>query len=353
MSWNSVKRPVVLAIVLFAAMPGAGAQDATGLAPELQALFPQGEEACYLASIDAGAMKPGQKLTEMHLYRLFDPDPLTEAVKFSRDEMAAFDRTGMMGSWADIAARFSDAPQLYSQTVSCSFYEDSKVVRCGVECDGGSFTVMPSASGIDAIFGEESGGLSLNQSCGEPNDETGGRWMTPEEAGGTVALERTDLVSCRQVASVMKPEFVGNLPPIRQRIDRDGWRCMKRTYDAAHLAKNPQQKVKSMALSILGRVKVTRDADSFPETQVNAVLSFRMLNGNFRERAVTCTASDYEFNCEGGFRLRRTAGNSLMVLAGEGWEDADTRPLVLDVPMGAGDRVFRLDRTQTSRCSAS
>lgn len=353
MSWNSVKRSLVVAIALFAVAPGAGAQDATGIAPELQALFPQGEEACYRASIDAGAMKPGQKLTEMHLYRLFGPDPLKEQVEFTRTEMEAFDRTGAMGSWADITVRFSDAPQAYSQTVICNPEGDGQTVRCGVECDGGSFTVKPSDAGMDVILGEDSGGVSLNLSCGEATDETAGRWMSPEEAGGSIAMARADTAACRKAKSDIRPAFVGNLPPIRQRIERDGWRCMRRTYDAAHLAKNPQQRIKSMALSILGSVKVTRHADSFPETQINAVLSFRMLNGNFRERAVICTASDYEFACEGGFRLRRTAGNSLMVLAGEGWEDAGTRPLVLDVPMGPGDRAFRLDRAQTSRCSAS
>lgn len=344
-------RLLIAAIILPMLAVGATAQDAPVVPPQVQAMFPLGEEACYAASFSASDMKKGQKLTAFQMYRLFDPDPLQEAVQFTRDEAIVFDRSGQNGNWVDIAARFSDNPFLYSQTVSCYHNPEDGKVYCGADCDGGNFAATLKGSGIVADFSAGSG-LSLNQSCGDPDDTGSNRWMTPREAGGRFTLSRSALDDCKAVDAQVKPAFVKDLPSLRQRIDQNGWRCMARRYDKAHLAKHSRQKVTAMTLAIDGPVKVDREAGSYPYTHVDVTLSFETRKGEVHERRVSCAAEAYQFRCDGGFRLRRSKGDSLLLLAGEGGEQAGVKPTMLDVPMDSDDRTFRLDLAAAADCRA-
>ncbi len=328
----------------------AHAQDAPTVPPQVTAMFPLGEEVCYSAAFKPSDMKKGQKLTAIQMYRLFDPDPLKESVEFTRQEAIAFDLSGTNGNWTDLTARFSDKPILYAQRLECSYSEDSDRVSCGVECDGGGFAAALKGQDIEAHFGKDSSGLALNESCGDPDDTGSGRRMTPVEAGGSFTFKKANIDECRSLDAQVKPAFVKGLPPLRQRIDDDGWRCLARVYDKAHLAKHPKQNVTAMALTIAGPVTVDREAGSHPYAHVDVLLSFKTRKGKTHARGVSCAADGYQLHCDGGFRLRRTAGNSLMLLAGDGEEGI--RPTMLDVPMAADDRVFRLDVSPGAACKA-
>ena len=79
-------RLTAIAALSFVFAPPALAQDGTVVHPKVQAMFPLGEEVCYSASFKRQDMKAGQKLTAIQMYRLFDPNPLKEAVEFTREE---------------------------------------------------------------------------------------------------------------------------------------------------------------------------------------------------------------------------------------------------------------------------
>jgi hypothetical protein len=324
-----------------------------GLPEKVRQLLPPGEDACYLARFEAKSMKPGQTLSEFYLFHLYDPAPTKEAVGFSRDEAIAFEaKNNYSEGLADVIARFTDKPFLYSQSVVCSVYEDSDAVTCGVECDGGSVKVRQSGKTVEIGFPEDYSGLSLNQSCGEPDDETSGRWLSGKDAGGSLRLETGTAAECLAIREAAHPGFVKDPVPLRERVAKSGWRCLKRSYDKAHMAKHPQQKVTAMAVALHGPVTVEKNGQDYPQTRLDVTLSFRLRDGKVYRRDATCLADEYQFRCEDGFRLRRRDGTSAWLLAG-GYDDPDVKqPSVIDTTLGSDDKLFRLDAGKDETCTA-
>lgn len=336
------------ALLAMAAVTGAGAQS---IPPQVLELFPAGEDACYVSSIDADAMQPKQKLAGFYLYRLFDPDPSSENIDPDREAAAALDRTATSSS-AQVMARFSDTGHFYDQTVTCDLWHDGgQRIGCYVECDGGSFIARKTASGLDVAI-EPDGGLSLNQSCGEPDEIGRDRWLSSQDAGGAFSMNRAEPSACAAIRQEARIHDGGDAVPLRQRIADDGWRCLKRSYDKAHLAGHPQQKVTSIAVAIRGPAKAEADADGgYPATTLAVALSFRLRDGTITARDGSCWADDTAFNCEGAFRLRRKDANGAWLLAGE-YDDPANPPIVLDKALGKDDRLFRLDASKDADCKA-
>jgi hypothetical protein len=341
-----------LAVALTAVFAGCAlAQEGPVIPKPVLDMFPAGEDACYVGRFEPQAMKPKQKLTEFHLYRLFDPNPAKEAVEFTREQAIAFDRQGTNANWTSVLARFNDKPYRYSQTVTCSVWEEgSSKVNCGVDCDGGYFNAAPSGSGLTVSFPSESGGLALSQSCGEPDDEGNGRWMTAQDAGTGFLLERRPKAECMAEDRAAHPAFAEDPMPLRQRIAVSGWRCLKRIYDRAHLAKHPKQMVTAMAVALKGPVKVETSPGEYNYTSLDVALSFKLRNGKVITKDVTCGADEYQFTCDGGFRLRRRDGASAMLVAGTYSDQENAAPVMLDTQLGSDDTLFRLDASQESLC---
>ena len=328
------------------------AEEGGGLPQQVRALLPPGEDRCYLARFDAKDMKPGQTLSEFYLFHLYDPVHAKEAVEFSRDEAIAFEAMNNYSEGlADVIVRFKDKPFLYSQSVVCSVSEGSDAVTCGVECDGGSVKVRQSGKTVEIGFPEDYSGLSLNQSCGEPDDETSGRWLSGKDVGGSFTLETWPAADCLGVREAAHPAFAEDPMPIRERIAVSGWRCLKRSYDKAHLAKHPRQKVAAMAVALHGPVTVEQTGEDFPQTRLNVTLSFRLRDGKLHRRDVSCLADEYQFRCEGGFRLRRRDGASAWLVAGEYDDPQAKEPSVIDTVLGSDDKLFRLDAGTDGSCS--
>lgn len=345
-------RFIALAALAIAVATPVLAQDAPAVAPEVEAMFPSSVDYCYAARMTAKDMKSKQKLTEFYLYRLYDPNPALEEIQPSRQQAIEYFSKLGSANWTDVLARFSDKPFLYSQSLSCSVSTEANAqVNCGVECDGGYFKVNPEANGIRARFDTDSGGLSLNQSCGEPDDEGIDRWMTTAEAGGNVLLEKQPPSTCGELDRVAHPAFAKDPVPLRERIAALGWRCLSRSYDKAFLAKHPKQKVTDISVAISGQARVDRpSADDYPSTLLDVALSFRLRNGDVKSRTVQCRAFQYEFSCDGGFRLRRRDGASALLVAGE-YSEPGTAPTMLDTKLGSDDALFRLDAETHDDCS--
>ena len=315
-------------------------------------LLPPGKDACYLGRFAANDMKPGQTLAEFYLFHLYDPSHAKEAVGFSRDEAIAFEaKNNYSEGLAEVIARFNDKPFLYSQSLVCSVYDGVDAVTCGVECDGGSVKVRQSDKTVEIGFPEDYSGLSLNQSCGEPDDDSSGRWLSGKDAGGSLTLETSPAAECLKVREAAHPAFASDPMPLRERIAVSGWRCLKRSYDKAHMAKHPRQKVTAMTVALHGPVTVENNGQDYPQTSLNVTLSFRLRDGKIHSRDATCLADEYQFRCEGGFRLRRRDGTSAWLLAGE-YDDPEVKePAVIDATLGSDDKLFRLDAGTNEACS--
>lgn len=338
------------AALLLGAMP-AVAQEPPAVPPEVQAIFPLDADSCYAAHMAKPELKPNQKLTEFYLYRLYDPNPQLEEIQLPRDKAIAYFSRPETANWTDLAARFNDKPYLYTQSLSCWVSgETDRQVSCGVDCDGGSFKLDADGAGLKARFGAD-GGLSLNQSCGEPDEEGYDRWMTSAEAGGTVKLEKFPVADCLKLDRAARPAFAADPVPLRERIATLGWRCLNRSYDKAHLAKHPKQKVTNISVAISGQATSSQANDGeYPSTSLDVTLSFKLRNGEVKSRDVQCQASQYEFACDGGFRLRRRDSNSALLAAGE-YTEAGKPPSMLDTVLGSDDTLFRLDAETHDDCS--
>lgn len=131
-------------ILLLLSLAEARAEDGVGLAPAVAAIFPRGEEVCYLAGPETTGLKAGQKLSEFYLYKLYRPLHAREEMGPSPEDAIARERKLNSSSASlDVVARFRDSPNVYSQSVLCTTHDGGKTISCGVECDGGSFAVDP------------------------------------------------------------------------------------------------------------------------------------------------------------------------------------------------------------------
>ena len=210
-------RHLAAALLVAAATPVL-AQEQPSVPPQVQAIFPSDADSCYVSQTAAKNLKPKQKLTDFYLYRLYDPNPALEELQPPRDQAIAYFSKPDSANWTDVAARFSDKPFLYTQSLACWVStEGDRQMFCGVECDGGSFMVDPKPKGLTARF-IDGGGLSLNQSCGEPDDDGNDRWMTAAEAGGEVVLEKQPPSVCTEVDRAAHPKFADDPVSLRERI---------------------------------------------------------------------------------------------------------------------------------------
>lgn len=344
---------LALALAAFLIATPCVAQEDDSIPPEVLALFPRGVESCYAAHLDKGALQSGQTLTDFYLYRLFDPNPATEDVPFSREEAIAFDRLTGNGSWTSVMARFSDKPHPYTQVVTCDLWDSipGKVI-CGVECDGGYFALEQKGGDAMLTFPNDSGGLALNSSCGEPNyDEIPDRWMKVSEVRTPLLMKKADISACVEAEGQVRGAYTGDPVSLRERVETKGWRCLKRVYDKAHMAKHPDQMVTAMAVSIKGPAVTEREDESYNVTHLDVSVSFRMRDGKLRKAKARCGASDYEFGCEGGFRLRRRDDGSAYLLAGDYNPEGGSAPIMLDTQLGSDDTIFRLDASTEPSCN--
>ncbi len=319
----------------------AQAQTEPNIGPRTLEVFPQGEERCYRGSFET--VKKRQLVQSFQLYRLLRPDPAKEALEMTADEAAAFDKRPDAVNWADVVVRLKGHDGVFDQSLSCYDGEAGTHVRCGVDCDGGSFTLNPVDGGVAIAF-EEGNGLSLNASCGEPDDSGRSRWLTAEEAGMSMTLLAQPAESCLADDRAARPAFVKDDTPLRDRIGPGKWNCLSRDYDKAHLAKHPKQKVKSIALAIEGAPRVVTDEYGYRSTVFDAGLSIVLRDGDTGSEKLECSADDYQFRCGEAFRLRRNDGNSAMLLLGAyGGEESEVPDRLAGLKVGSDDLIFRLD----------
>ena len=318
-------------------------------------LFPQGVEHCYAARFDETYRKahPGQTLTEFMIYRSFQPKPETESVELPAAEQIALNKDEGSTPWVSVLAKLAGDGQYYDQAPSCYDSDERGDVFCGVDCDGGSFRVKKSGDGLAVSF-EDSYGLSLNQSCGDPDEDSHGHLLTPEEAGGGFALASLPRAVCIAADAEARPAFAADPMPLRERIALQGWRCLSRVYDQDHLKQHPKQTVAAIALAIAGPAKASKDEANWMTTTIEANLSLRLVDGKTSSKPVTCTADGYQFRCGGDFRLRRRDHASALLLAGEygGEENPATAIGLNGLQVGPDDKVFKLDASAGADCSA-
>ncbi|MCX7310951.1 MAG: hypothetical protein NTV56_04335 [Alphaproteobacteria bacterium] len=323
----------------------AAAQDSSPKSSPLPEHLPLKVEACFGRSYDAEhlARHPKQRVTRFHLFRDFSRDTNAEDPPMSLGEFK--DSDGENDNVALSAyVRFRDKPGVYSNWLSCHRYE--RFVRCGVDCDGGGFKLRESGKSLSL----ENEGFVVIGGCGATYDEQeNSEHVRPGTDDRTFQLDLQPLAACIAERDAMKPVWASLGPPIRERLNRDDAVCFARSYDAAHLAKNPKQTVRRIA--VLKAKGVKPEAGSFPVYG----LTFRIerKDGKKFVKSTNCQPSKYSYACTHDpkfdeaqdFFLTR-AGDKDILLRDRKGKLSD----LFAAKLGTEDRIFKLSAQPASAC---
>src|SRR5690606_26187865 len=140
--------------------------------------------------------------------------------------------------------RFRDRNGVFWNGLSCRATEDGGA-RCGVDCDGGGFRVK----GRDASLLVENLGFVVVGGCGASDDEQAmSDFVDPGEVERLFRLDPKPVAECRALDEQSKPAWAKLGSSVRTRLHTKDASCFARRYDAAHLAKHPDQTVARIAL---------------------------------------------------------------------------------------------------------
>lgn len=335
---------IILCLFAAPAIGPALSQELTGT--PLPSHLPLGKEVCYGRVYDAAHLKahPKQRVTSFHLFRDFTPDSSKEMPQETREKMIAEDGQGT-GVNVMAYVRFRDRPGLFFNGLNCLKYENN--IRCGIDCDGGGFLLKPSGESLLI----ENEGFVVIGGCGASEDEEEQSDNVKPGADDKVfRLDRKPIAECRALEDSRKPQWASLGAPLRERLNRDEALCFSRSYDAAHLAKHPQQTVRRVAVL---KEKGDKPGDGdFPS--YNLVFRAELKNGNKVEKKTSCGADQYAFACTHDqamdtardFYLTRAGKDHVMLRDRRGAMNK-----MFGVTLGSDDRMFRLQQSDLSACT--
>lgn len=335
---------IAAAIILSAGTAILAAQDEPKLSP-MPSHLPLREDACFGRVYDAThlASHPKQRVTSFHLSREFKRDPYSEYEPSPESEMKDVD--GEYGRVIVTAyVRFRDRKGVFTNGLSCGKGDDGKVL-CGIDCDGGSFSLRPSGQSLLL----ENNGFVVVGGCGASEDEQENEeHVSPGADDKLFRLDSRPVAACMAERAAMAPVWARIGPPLRVRFQQQETVCFNRSYDLAHLAGHPNQTVK--------RIAVLKSKELRPDpADVTYNLSFLMetRDGKRIEKRAHCLAGRYAYECqpEGPldadhyFYLSRAGDSDIFLRDRHGLLEK-----LFTVKLGSDDKVFRLKQSPAEAC---
>jgi hypothetical protein len=304
-------------------------------AATLKEMFPIGEQRCMAFS--APNAKPGET-ESFEMFKLFGPNDVEEHISGSVEEEAkklrSYDSISL-----DVQARFKGDHRAYWQVLGC--FEENGAVRCSVDCDGGAFTGKFDKEQFKMSL--DGNGFVLQGGCGDEGETT--RMMTNKDAPRGLTLTKRDLAHCEAARVENYKVRLRDSVSLRKRIVDNNWRCLSRTYSDAELAKNPDQTVQQIALSILEAPKRVVDSDG-ANTVMQVALTAKLRDGKTATEKHECFGFTESFSCGTSFRLYRRDGETTLLKMGEFDPAPGDTPIDIkigDVKLGDDDRLFKLE----------
>lgn len=334
---------MVAGILAAAAIGTASAQTHSSPLPRH---MPLKQEACFGRDYDAAhlASRPKQQVTNIFLFRDFTVDSNSENPP--DDAKSLQDVDGDDGRInLDAYVRLRGRQGVYSNSFSCS-KNDSGAVFCGIDCDGGSFTLKTDGDGL----GLANQGFVVVGGCGASDeDQKNSVNVLPGTDDRTFRLTPQPLAACIAMRDARKPAFASQGQPIRARLATSEARCFARSYDAAHLAAHPKQQVRRISI-----IKPKDDAykpDDYPVHK----LSFRIerRDGKTFEGVAECSPDNYVYACTDPkspmdtqeFHLARAGEKEIMLRDRRG-----VFASMLKAGLGADDKSFKLTEADEAAC---
>jgi hypothetical protein len=257
-------------------------------------LFVADQEACFGRVYDRAhlAAHPKQTVTSVHIFRYLGERPEAENWQASqRDEAIKQFRAGYAAVQAFVT--FRRRPGYFHNWLLCR--QEGQRGHCSIECEGGSFDLKRESAGTVLL---NNNGFILIGGCSEDVEASKEVYFTPGRDDKVFRLEAKAVAICRAEEQKAIPIRPGK--PLRERFQESELFCFGRDYDAAHLAKHPQQKVVSIRVGRLNPEAERRNSDQkWPDDvklsvalTVKAATTRRALTYvcNPREASWECTA---------------------------------------------------------------
>lgn len=338
-----LQRTVFLVSALLAFASPTSAQESK---PPLPSHFPAGKEVCFGRVYGETHLKlrPGQTVTSLHIFRDLDPDQNTEDEPQTREELLKNDGDGGVNISAYV--RFKNRKGIFWNTLNCSKSADGHVTRCSIDCDGGSFDLQPRQQSLLLT----NNGFVLVGGCGASDEESENPvFFSPGADDKVFRLEPLPLAQCTAIKEALRPAYAKMGMPLRVRFETNEAACYSRSYDDAHLKKNPQQTVKRIALlKPTGGKDVHKDAPGYD-------LAFRIETRDGRKFTQTakCYPDRYAYTCPvkaehdtaKDFYVTRAGDTALMIR-----DRAGKLSDFFGTKLGTDDRTFRLNASAASAC---
>lgn len=361
----SVKGPAGIglgAIVWLALAAGAWGLE-RGKAPDLQALAPDGQEACFGRVYDKAHLKahPNQKVQRIFFYRGGDP------VSHPNEE-PSYDSS--YDSYLATTERGAKKPEWAGAWCGTGVDEDGNPqdIHCGMECDRTLASLRLDAKGrlivenldryvyLDPSVAEELGDAEYER-----------RALGTDDDG--FALERRPAAECRAEFAKVDPIDPALGEPLRVRLKPDQPFCYGRDYTAAHLASHPEQATKTIRV-FRGPVELAsyaagRDPGNWPNgADIMVSVTTRNVSGT-SVQSYSCdgegdqwrcvaTEKTSDADCDVSSReiyLRRGAKGTMMLS-----NPANGLPLIdlcsaeASEATASDDRIYRLEPMPQAQC---
>ncbi len=338
-------RTLAAALIAFAALTAPGMAQTP--APLLPSHFPPGKEVCYGRVYDSThlAKRPKQLVTSLHIFRDLDPDQNTEDEPQTREELLKNDsESGSMNVSAYV--RFKNRKGIFWNALNCNPSTDGKLTRCAIDCDGGSFGLQSRQQNLILT----NFGFVLVGGCGASEEEHENQvHFLPGADDKTFLLEPLPLAQCTTLREAVKPSFAKMGTALRVRFAKEEASCYARSYDDAHLKKNPQQTVRRIAmLKAAGGKDVHKDAPGYD-------LKFHIETKDGRKftQSAKCYPDRYAYTCpvvaefdtQKDFYVARAGDNALTIRDRTG-----KLGTLFNTRLGDDDRLFRLEASAASAC---
>lgn len=185
-----------LAAVLALAATSARAEPAT----DMRTLFPLGAPACFANVFDAAHMKahPDQTVTALRLVRGY-PQLRMEDETAGPDAPKDAPPDQARGVMAQLIVTFRDAggkgsPKRFAAAVNCTADAGASQLRCGIDCDGGGFSVEREAGGTLRMTIENGRNLRIAGGC---TNRRAYRGLGTEPGDRSFSLTATPMAACR------------------------------------------------------------------------------------------------------------------------------------------------------------
>jgi hypothetical protein len=359
-------------LLLFGSVMSIGFLSSTAAGAQARApLFTADQEACFGRVYDGAhlASHPSQKVTSLHIFRSLGERPEAESWRpGKRDEaIKQFRETGEAEVQAFVT--FRDRKGYFHNWLTCA-KESKDGVSCHIECDGGNFSLKRDSASTAML---SNSGFVLIGGCGEDVEASEEVYFSPGKDDKLFRLEAKPSAVCRAEEQKARPIRPGK--PLRERFQDNEAFCFGRDYDAAHLAKHPQQKVTSIRVGRLAPAEERLDkslAQTWPE-DVKLSVALTLKTGSARramkyacdpkEASWECTAesaADARSTCDGNtVHLARGEGDDILLInRREGLPiDAACQAKPADAPgddhqrpTRSDDKTFRLSRMPVEAC---